>query len=186
MRGLTGGRPKELLCVGDVPLIIHTLQEAADAGASTLFIVVSPAKPALREYLETGAALMIHGERVRFGSLNEHGIETVYIEQREPLGLAHAVSLTEPYIGSQDFFLLLPDNYFPEDPSPSRQLLEQYTPGRCCTGVLEIPAERLPLFSNSSIVTFAGTGKNAVLLTALSGKKQKGYAPDHGTGISMR
>jgi UTP--glucose-1-phosphate uridylyltransferase len=44
--------PKELFLLGDRPLIHHALDEAASSGFETAVVVVSPAKIALRRYLQ--------------------------------------------------------------------------------------------------------------------------------------
>jgi UTP--glucose-1-phosphate uridylyltransferase len=49
--GVNFGVPKELLPLGGTPVIGHALAEAARAGFEAAIIVVSPAKPQLREFL---------------------------------------------------------------------------------------------------------------------------------------
>jgi UTP--glucose-1-phosphate uridylyltransferase len=46
--------PKELLPLGGKPVIAHALAEAARAGFAGAIVVISPAKPQLREFLAAG------------------------------------------------------------------------------------------------------------------------------------
>src|SRR3989442_2901382 len=54
---LTRAVPKELLLLGDWPLIHHALLEAESAGFDSAIIVISPMKRAIRTYFETAPEL---------------------------------------------------------------------------------------------------------------------------------
>src|SRR3989442_2375676 len=54
---LTRAVPKELLLLGDWPLIHHALLEAEGAGFDSAIIVISPMKRAIRTYFETAPEL---------------------------------------------------------------------------------------------------------------------------------
>lgn len=178
MQPVTGGAPKELLSVNGIPLIVHTLQEAVDAGVTRIFIVINPKKPELREYLEEQARLEINERTVDFSELQRFGIECIFLEQAEPRGVAHAVSLTEPHITTNDFLVIMPDNYFPDKPAPAVQLVDAYTPGLCCMGILKLTPDILPNFSNSGIVKFEKKDSKTVVITSVSDKKEANFPND--------
>lgn len=178
MQSITGGVPKELLKINGIPLIVHTMQEAVDAGVSRIFVIISPKKPELRDYLEKHARLEINGRAAGFNELQRFDIECIFLEQAEPQGLAHAVSLTEPYITTNDFLVLLPDNYFPDKPDPAVQLIEAYTPGLSCAGILKLTPDILPNFSNTNIVTFERKTSGMVVITSLSEKQMENFPHD--------
>ena len=67
--------PKELLTLGDKPLLGHALAEAARAGFEAATVVLSPTKHQLRKFLSDGA----------------HPLPVEIVVQPEPLGIGDAV-----------------------------------------------------------------------------------------------
>ena len=96
MRPLTHTAPKQLVPVGNRPILFHVLDNIKNAGVEEVGIIISP---------ETGNAVR---EAVGDGSL--WGMRVEYILQRDPLGLAHAVKVAQPYLGSDSFVMYLGDN----------------------------------------------------------------------------
>ena len=45
-----------------------------------------------------------------FGDVKNYGVEITYIEQDQPLGLAHVVKISQSFIGNDDFIFYLGDN----------------------------------------------------------------------------
>jgi UTP--glucose-1-phosphate uridylyltransferase len=110
--------PKELLPVVDTPGIEFIAEEAKNAGAERLILVVSPGKDAVAKYFQTQPELEETLERrgktdllakVRRASELLH-VETAI--QEEALGLGHAVSCAEPNLTPEDeaVAVLLPDD----------------------------------------------------------------------------
>ena len=183
MRRVTRGKPKELLPIKGIPLIVHTLQEAIEAGAERIFIIVSPQKPEVRAYLTNDALLSVHGRMTGWNNLKRFGIDCIFLTQAEPLGVANAFSLAEAHIGNSDFFAFMPDNYYPLRPSPAEQLIRHYTAGMSCTGILKLTPELLPAFSNSGLVTFEKTGKVTVKITSITEKKAGNFSSGMRTSV---
>ena len=182
MQAITCGAPKELLPVNGIPLIVHTLQEAVDAGVTRIYIIINPRKPELHEYLvsrrrKSQARLEINKHPVYFSELRQFGIECIFLEQKEPRGVGHAVSLIEPYVTDNDFLVLMPDNYYPAKPSPAVQLINTYTPGLCCMGILKLTPDVLPYFSKTNVVEFERNEGKTVSITSLSDKQRDNF-PD--------
>jgi glucose-1-phosphate thymidylyltransferase len=96
LRPLTHTAAKQLVPVGNRPILFHVLDNLKNAGIKEVGIVISP---------ETGNAIR---EAVGDGCTWEMQIE--YIPQSEPLGLAHAVRVALPYLGSDSFVMYLGDN----------------------------------------------------------------------------
>jgi len=96
LRPLTHTAAKQLVPVANRPILFHVLDNLKNAGIKEVGIVISP---------ETGNAIR---EAVGNGSSWEMHIE--YIQQSEPLGLAHAVKIAQPYLGSDSFVMYLGDN----------------------------------------------------------------------------
>jgi len=72
------------------------LDNLKNAGVTEVGIVISP---------ETGNAI-----RETVGDGRSWGMSIEYILQSEPLGLAHAVKVAEPYLGADSFVMYLGDN----------------------------------------------------------------------------
>jgi UTP--glucose-1-phosphate uridylyltransferase len=108
--------PKEMLTVGDKPLIQHTVEEAREAGIEEFIFVTSPPKEALithfKKHEELESTLESRGkteilEKLRASNLPEGALKICY--QNEPLGLGHAVWCAKELIGDEPFAIILPD-----------------------------------------------------------------------------
>ncbi|QNQ89882.1 UTP--glucose-1-phosphate uridylyltransferase [Corynebacterium poyangense] len=110
--------PKELLPVVDTPGIELIAEEAAQAGAEKLAVITAPNKQEIMEYFQSFPGLeKTLEERGRFEQLHKvrHAAELIHpvaIEQDQPLGLGHAVSLAEQALAEdEEFFgVMLPDD----------------------------------------------------------------------------
>ncbi len=115
---LTKAVPKELMPVYDRPVLQLAIDEALDAGAERLVFITSPTKPAIREFLESDPALqqelLKKGKHDLADVLNETDVaqraEVVVIDQENPKGLGHAISLAAPYVEDDAFGVILPDD----------------------------------------------------------------------------
>jgi UTP--glucose-1-phosphate uridylyltransferase len=118
---LTRAIPKELLPLGEWPVIHHALVEAETAGFSQAIIVISPWKQAIRTYFEAAPEL----ERELEAQHNHEGLARLHeaqsIAQRMQLifieqwtrGPGEAVLLSQELTGEQEFAVLLPDDVVP-------------------------------------------------------------------------
>jgi glucose-1-phosphate thymidylyltransferase len=82
--------------VANKPVLFYGIEAMAAAGIREVGIIIAP---------ETGAEI-----RAAAGDGSRFGISIEYIEQDEPLGLAHAVLTAEPYLGDSPFVMYLGDN----------------------------------------------------------------------------
>jgi len=108
---------KEMLPIIDTPLIQFAVDEAIAAGCDTLVFVTNRYKHAIADYFdrsyELEYTLAEAGKHqlldVIHNILPAH-VRCVFVTQREPLGLGHAVLCAQPAIGNEPFAVLLPDD----------------------------------------------------------------------------
>ncbi len=118
---LTRVVPKELLPLGEWPLIHHAVLEAERAGFSEVIIVISPGKRAIRSYFEGDEALervlqsrgqMQALERVRAARALCTRMRVQFVE-KETQGPGEAVLLGYRFTGDENLGVLLPDDVVP-------------------------------------------------------------------------
>ena len=95
LRPLTYTSAKQLVPVANKPVLFYGLEAMADAGITEVGIVVG----------ETAAEI-----RAAVGDGSRWGLRVTYIEQDAPRGLAHAVLISQDFIGADPFVMYLGDN----------------------------------------------------------------------------
>jgi len=95
LRPITFTNAKQLVPVANKPVLFYGLEAMAEAGIRDVGIVVGDTKE------EIEAAV---------GDGSRWGLKVTYIEQPEPLGLAHAVMVSEWYLKDEPFVMYLGDN----------------------------------------------------------------------------
>lgn len=129
MRGLTGGRPKELIDVAGEPLLVHVLRECVASGVEEVLIVTAPGKNALEREIAPLAGTEAMPRRI------------VFIAQAEPRGLADAIRLGRRFAGGDALAVALPDNLFVDGPPALAQVIETYdATGKSVVAIVEISA----------------------------------------------
>jgi UTP--glucose-1-phosphate uridylyltransferase len=121
--------PKEMLPVAGKPLIQYAVQEAAASGIETVVLVVRKHGALLQSYFSPDPELesflrqrQLHEMEAELDSLR-HLVNLEFIEQTQPLGLAHAICVARPLLGDQPFAVLLPDVIMVGDEPVTAQLM---------------------------------------------------------------
>jgi glucose-1-phosphate thymidylyltransferase len=95
LRPLTYTSAKQLVPVANKPVLFYGIEALAAAGIHDIGIVVGDTQAEIRAAVGDGSAW---------------GVQVTYIEQDAPRGLAHAVLISEPFIGNEPFVMYLGDN----------------------------------------------------------------------------
>jgi glucose-1-phosphate thymidylyltransferase len=97
MYPLTFTTSKQLLPIANKPLILYPLENIISVGITDIALIVNNSRHVYEEFLGDGS---------RFG------VHITYIDQPEPLGLAHVVKISEKFIDGDSFVYHLGDNIF--------------------------------------------------------------------------
>lgn len=103
LRPLTFTRAKQLMPIANKPVLFRVIEAIRDAGIDEIGIVIG----------DTGEEI-----RQAVGSGERWGVRITYIPQAAPLGLAHAVKISQGYLGDERFVMFLGDNVIQGGISP--------------------------------------------------------------------
>ncbi len=147
----TKAMPKEMLPVLTKPLIQYGVEEAVEAGMSTMAIVTGRGKRALEDHFDISYEL----EHQIKGTAKEHYLTEIrdllekctfsYTRQQEMKGLGHAILTGETLIGHEPFAVILADDLC--DHADGEGILSQMVrlyEEHCCSivAIEEIPQEQ--------------------------------------------
>ena len=109
LRPLTYTMAKQLVPVANKPVLHYVMQHLADDGIKQIGVIIAQ---------ETG-------EQIRDAlSSNPWDVNFTFIEQAEPLGLAHAVKVSRDFLGDDPFIMYLGDNLLEEGIGEFRKRFE--------------------------------------------------------------
>ena len=148
----TKAQPKEMLVLVDKPVIQYGVEEAVQSGVHNIVIVTGRGKNAIEDHFDVAVELESYLEQRGKTALLEEIrkitqlINVSYVRQGEPLGLGHAVLVTQNLIGNEPFAVILGDDVIDADPPALKQMIEVFE--RVDGPVLAV--ERVPVEDVSS------------------------------------
>ena len=128
----TKAQPKEMLPLVDKPTIQYGVEEAVASGVTNIILVTGRGKNAIEDHFDVSAELEAFLEsRGKLEQLEEvrsisRLINVSYVRQGEPLGLGHAVLVTEAIVSGEPFAVILADDVIDAEPPGLRQMIDVY------------------------------------------------------------
>ncbi len=132
---LTKAIPKEMLPVGDKPVIEHTVRELVASGITDITIVVSGGKDLIHDHFRPNPALVAqlradgkteYADAVEeVGELSRAGHIT-YLDQHGPYGNGTPVLNAARSLGDEPLLVLWPDDVFVAEVPRAQQLIKAY------------------------------------------------------------
>jgi UTP--glucose-1-phosphate uridylyltransferase len=140
--------PKEMLPILTKPLIQYGVEEAMSAGMTTMAMVTSKHKQAIKNHFEPHKDIKSSIENTTKEALCDELTNIMnrctftYAEQKQKLGLGHAIYTGKPLIGNEPFAVILPDDLCTNDgDSVLTQMIKLYGqyPDCCIVAIEEVP-----------------------------------------------
>jgi UTP--glucose-1-phosphate uridylyltransferase len=128
----TKALPKEMLPVAGKPLIQYAVEEAAASGIETVILVIRDHKSLIQAHFARDPVLelFLEDRQLHAAAQQVHRLSELadlrYVEQENPLGLAHAIRCARPLVKEEPFVVLLPDVIMVNDEPVTRQLIRAY------------------------------------------------------------
>ena len=176
--------PKEMLPLVDKPTIQYGVEEAIGSGLTDIIFVTSRGKSAMEDHFDESTDLIrflegrgktaLADEVRKVSSL----ARVAAVRQGEPLGLGHAVLVTESTVGNEPFAVILADDVYDADPPALKQMIDVFD--RAQGPVIAV--ERVPMENVSSYGVIDATpapefGKDVYRINDLVEKPPRDQAP---------
>lgn len=146
----TKSTPKEMLPILDKPAIQYIVEEGSKSGIETFVVITGKNKKTLEDHFDTSSSLdAFLKEKDKFSSiegLNKiiDSTNFIYVRQKEPLGLGHAVWTAKNVINKEYVSVLLPDEIILSKIPAIQQLMQIAHQEKCnVVGVQEVPMDQV-------------------------------------------
>jgi len=122
--------PKEMLPLLDEPVLQYSLDEIAHSGIEQVIVVTARDKQPIKDYFSRNKELEKFLEEKGKHELLKRvekpqgSVEISYVEQKERLGLGHAVLRAKDMVGEEPFAVLLPDDIIGAEVPAIKQMLK--------------------------------------------------------------
>jgi UTP--glucose-1-phosphate uridylyltransferase len=177
----TKAQPKEMLPLVDKPIIQYGVEEAVGAGINNVILVTGRGKNAIEDHFDVSVELESFLEqRGKTDQLSEirkisNLINFSYVRQGEPLGLGHAVLVTQNLVGNEPFAVILADDVIDATPSALAQMIQIHRETEAPVLLVErVPKENV---SSYGVIAYEPVRHGVYRVTDLVEKPPKDEAP---------
>lgn len=182
----TKAQPKEMLPLVDKPTIQYGVEEAVAAGVSNIILVTGRGKNAIEDHFDVSAELEAFLEsRGKLDQLEEvrsisRLINVSYVRQGEPLGLGHAVLVTETIVAGEPFAVILADDVIDADPPGLKQMIDVYQRADGPVIAVErVPEDQVSSYGIVDVEPAPSLGKGVFRIKDLVEKPPRSEAPSN-------
>lgn len=138
--------PKEMLPVGDKPIIQYTVESLVQAWITDIIMITSQQKKALEDYFDTNYQLEdILKKKWKLKELESITMPTriahySFVKQLEVAGTGNALLYAEPFLSDDYFMVIFPDTIYP--PETFSRMMEAFSVrNSSIVAVHEVPRE---------------------------------------------
>ena len=186
----TKATPKEMLPVVDKPAIQYVVEEAVAAGLEDVLFITGRSKRPLEDHFDKNLEL----EQVLEAKNDVERLEQVrhssdlarihYVRQGDPLGLGHAVLMSQNHVGDEPFAVLLGDDLIdPRDPILDRMIEIRNQFGGSVLCLMQVPSETISLYGCVAVeedsISASSGSSNSLVVTDLVEKPDVADAPSN-------
>ncbi len=121
--------PKEMLHIVDKPSILYVVEEALEAGITTIIFVQGRHKNSIEDLFDVSFELEYNLQKQNKNTLLKT-VQNIYnktniisVRQKKPLGLGHAIYCARSVVGMDPFAVLLPDEIMVGSPNTTKELI---------------------------------------------------------------
>ena len=129
----TKAQPKEMLPIVDKPTIQYIVEEAVKSGIESVVIITGRSKRAIEDHFDKSLELEVELKGKGKDDLlkivediSNMVRDMIYIRQKEPLGLGHAILTAKEVIGKEPFAVILGDDVVTSEKPALKQLIDAY------------------------------------------------------------
>jgi UTP--glucose-1-phosphate uridylyltransferase len=128
----TKAQPKEMLPIVDKPTIQYIVEEAVASGIEEIIIIIGRGKRSIEDHFDKSYELEdTLLRKSKHEMLNEvqkisNLVNIVYVRQKEPRGLGHAILCAKSVIGDEPFAVLLGDDIVMSETPCLKQLIDVF------------------------------------------------------------
>jgi UTP--glucose-1-phosphate uridylyltransferase len=176
--------PKEMLPIVDKPTIQYGIEEAISAGVTNVILVTSRGKSAMEDHFDEATDLIKvlegRGKTALADQLRKVAslARVTAVRQGDPLGLGHAVLVTEDVVGNEPFAVILADDVYDATPSALTQMIDVYDRvGGPVIAVERVPMEKVSSYGVIDAVAAPEHGDRVYRIKDLVEKPPRDQAP---------
>ena len=178
-------QPKEMLPIVDKPTIQYGVEEAIESGLTNIIFVTSRGKSAMEDHFDEATDLVnlleSRGKKALADQVRKVAslARVTAVRQGDPLGLGHAVLVTEDAVGHEPFAVILADDVYDATPPALKQMIDVFerTGGAPVIAVERVPMEKVCSYGVIACEPAPEVGAGVFRVTDLVEKPPRDQAP---------